>query len=677
MLAFNPTTKCLAPQVAPLLFVFGLAVSLVLSPGLCLAQDEGGQEIDPGLAFAMGVLDSAQAAEDSAAVQDSSGVAQDSLAAARAARIARLDSLEAAGVVQQKDVRMDPINYSTEYRLNRNTSNWDQRINLKFFARGITVSTQTSGSVYGDTETKSDRRSSTTNFAIDYAASKRLAVGLDLSLSRHDDRFLDQQFNTDRVGAKAVYSWKESRGFTAVVTAKAGSLDEQKPTHEGSGTTSSLELNSGFSFGLPCTLVVNASGTLNNKRSQDVRTALKTQDKDLKELLNATFSFRPVRSADVSLGFSTSNDRLQYPFAGQQETWVSKATTMNAALSVSTWKGISVATSGKYTDKDVQYDVDQAKSSTYLSKALSAQLDVPSLLGVTMRSKLDVDYANSVMGTGRDGDINTKTLSGRIQRQLSPLISSEVTGNVSLVQYYFYDEGSVSDERDIYKDGVALSLNLGSSSSKYRGSAKVKRDIEKMVYVRSINSGNNRTSELYSASASFTYSRGSLTFTQRASATSDYTLFHFSESQNILSRTTSISSQLDFPWGKKSSFSLSHTYRIQDRGSYTTPEGEKDALYGRTGGSITEELYLTTSYRVTPTISASLRQRYQVTENFSFMGGEKRTTPGRKLLELINDVSVRYDLGGGSAAELSVSKTHSAFGTSYLNARAKFSKTFF
>jgi hypothetical protein len=623
------------------------------------------------------IEDSAAMLQAGLTVSADSAAAEDSLAAAQGTQQAFLDSLKALQSAQEQDAWMSPISYTTGYSLNRTTSNWDQKIGFRFSARGISVSTQSSGTVYGDTETKSDRRSSMTDVAIKYAASKRLSVGLDLGFSRHDDRFLNQKFNTDRVGANATYTWQESSDFSATIKASAGSVDELKPTHEGSGTTSSLSLDSRFSFGLPCTVAVNASGTLSNKESQDVRTALKTNDRDLKEVLGASFTFSPLKSASMRLAFNNSNDRLQYPLAGRQETWTSKATVMDAALNVSTWKNILITTSGKYTDKDVEYNVDQSKSNTLLSKAVAAQLDVPSLLGATLRSRFDADFSNSVMGTGRDGDINTKTLSGSVRRRITKSMSSEVTGNISLVQYFFYDEGSISDERDIYKDAVTFSLDLGSPNSRYRGSAKIKRNIEKLVYVRSVNSGNNRTSEVYAASASFTYTRGVITFTQRASATSDYTLFHFSESQNVLSRTTSISSELDFPFTRKASFNLSHTYRIQDRGSYTTPEGYEDAVYSKTGGSITEELYLTTSYALTPSIKTSLRQRYQVSNNFTFSGGKKKTTPGRKLLELLHDLSLRFDLGGGSRAELTLSRTHSAFGTSYWNARASFSKDFF
>jgi hypothetical protein len=675
------TIRMLFPRPAAL-FLSAMCVVAVacLAWAPLFAQTGGGQESDAALAFAMAAQDTVLSPEDSmAAWQDSSAVTQDSVVAVPTAQQAFQDSLEAlrAASVQAAPVWMSPFTYNTEYRLNRTTSNWDQRVGFQFSARGISVSTQSSGTVYGDTETKSDRRNSTTNLAIKYAASRRLSLGLDLNFSRHNDRFLNQRFNTDQVGANAVYSWQESDGFSTTITASAGSVDEIKPTHEGSGTTSSLAMDSRFSFGLPCTLAVNASGTLGNKRSQDVRTSLRTHDKDLKELLGTSLSFTPLRSTSVRLGFSTSNDRRQYPLAGQQETWTSKATLMNASLSIRAWKGISLSAAGNYTDKDVDYVVDENRSSTLLSKAVSAQLNVPSLLGASMSSTFEMDNANSVMGTGRDGDINTKGLSGRIHRQLTRAMSADLTGNISLIQYFFYDEDSRSDERDIYKDALTLSLSMKSADSKYRGSAKIKRDIERMVYIRTVNSGNNRTGELYSASASFTYTRGSLSFTQRASATSDYTLFHYSESQNVLSRTTSISSTLGFPWSRKSAFKLSHTYRIQDRGSYATPEGNGEAFYARTGGSVTEELYLTTTYSITPTISASLRQRFQVSNNFKFEDGEKVTTPGRKLLELLQDLSVRYNLSDGSSAELSVSKTESAFGTNFWNARAKFSTEFF
>ncbi len=664
------------------LFSFAMCALAVatLSSAPALAQEGGDDEVDAALAFAMAAQDTALSPEDStAALQDSSAAAVDSAVTIPTAQQAFQDSLAAVQAAREQEVRvwMSPITYNTEYRLNRTTSNWDQRVAFQFSARGISVSTQSSGTVYGDTETKSDRRNSTTDLAIKYAASERLSVGLDLNFSRHNDRFLNQRFNTDKVGANAVYSWQESDGFSTIIRASAGSVDELKPTHEGSGTTSSLSMDSKFSMGLPCTLTVNASGTLGNKRSQDVRTSLRTQDKDLKEKLATSLSFTPLSSTSMNLGFSTSNDRRQYPLTGQQETWTSKATLMNASLSVRTWKGISLSATGKYTDKDVDYVVDEIRSNTFLSKAVSARVTVPALLGASMSSAFEMDEANSVMGTGRDGDINTKALSGRIQRQLTRAISADLTGNVSLVQYFFYDEGSMNDERDIYKDALTLSLNMKSADSKYKGSARIKRDIEKMVYVRTVNSGNNRTSELYSAAASFTYTRGGLSFTQRASSTSDYTLFHFSEDQNVLSRTTSISSSLTYPWSRKASFKLSHTYRIQDRGSYTTPEGQDRASYAKSGGSVTEELYLTTSYSITRSISASLRQRYQISENFTFQEGEKVTSPGRKLLELLQDLSVRYNLGDGASAELSVSKTESAFGTNFWNARAKFSKEFF
>jgi hypothetical protein len=647
-------------------------IAACITPGFLLAQSQADTEAGAPPASATAAADSAKTARDSTqAKADSTELATSSKA--------RQDSLEAAteAAESEPEARVGPISYRTGYTLNRTTSNWDQNLSFGFSARGISVSTQTMGTLYADTDTKNDRRNSTSNLSVAYAASDRLSVGLDLSLSRLNDHFLRKQYNTDQVSARTAYSLPELDKLSATLTARAGSIDEVKPTYKGSGTTSSLTLDSKYAFALPCTLQVNASGELTNKRSQDVRTGLRTHDKDLKELVNATLSVIPLQYTNLRLGFSNSNSRLQYPLSGGQETWTSKSTIVDASLDVATKRQITLNATGRYRDSDVTYDVDKTKSSTFLSKSLSTQLNVPVLFGASFTSNFDIEYANSVMGSGRNGDINTRDLSGRIERRLTPAISSQILGSISLAQYFFYDPGSIGDDRDIYKDAVSVGLTLGAPGSAYSGSATIKRDLEELVYVRSMNSGNNRTAELYSATGSFVYRRGKLVFMQIASSTMDYTLFHFSENQNVLSRTTSISSSLDFPWADKASFILSHVYRIQDGGSYTTPEGEDHAVYEKTGGGVTEELYLVSEYRLTPYVNISVGQRFQQSRDFTFADGRKKFSAPRQVLDLLQNLSVAYKLAKNSAVQMTVSRTLSAFGTSYWNAAATFSRDFF
>jgi hypothetical protein len=665
-------------KIARLYILFPLVCALAttcvtLDPLLAQPQSDKEVSTSPVVAgAAVAIADSTKASRDSTQARaDSTRLPTYSKA--------RLDSLGAAAQAAESEPEawMGPVKYNTDYTLNRTTSNWNQNLNFEFSARGISVSTQTMGTLYSDTETKNDRRNSTSALAINYAASKRLSVGLDLNLSRLNDHFLRKQYNSDQVSVRAAYSLPDLDRLSTSLTAKAGSVNEVKPTFTGSGNTSNLTLDSKYAFALPCTLQVNASGEFTHKLSQDVRTALRTRDNDLNELLNATLSVIPLQNTSLRLGFNKSNSRLQYPFSGQQETWISKSTIMDASLQVLTKQQITLTATGRYKDSDVTYDVDRTKSSTFLSKSLSTQLGLPTLLGASLTSNFDMEYANSVMGSGRNGDINTRILSGRISRGLTPAISSEIAGSISLVQYFFYDPGSIGDDRDIYKDAVSIGLTLGTPGSAYSGSASIKRDLEELIYVRSMNSGNNRTTELYSASGTFSYKRDRLAFTQIASSTMDYTLFHFSKNQNALSRTTSISSSIDFPWADKASVKLSHVYRIQDSGSYTIPEGGDREIYVRNGGSVTEELYLTSDYRFTSNLDLSVGQRFQQARNFTFVGGRKRFSPPRKLLELLQNLSVGYKIGESTNVQMTVSKTLSAFGTSYWNAAATFSRDFF
>jgi hypothetical protein len=379
----------------------------------------------------------------------------------------------------------------------------------------------------------------------------------------------------------------------------------------------------------------------------------------------------------VRLGFSRTNRQLQYPLFGKQETWGSTGTVVDATFRVNVVNRFSLLTDARYSDTEVDYAVERTKGSSFLSKSSSTSLAGLSLLGTSITSRFDIENATNVTGSGRNGDVNTRTLSGKADRRLSRLIGASVVGNVSLAQYFFYDEASIPDERDVYKDGVSVGLTLGQVGSRYSGSATVKRDIQKMVYVNSKNSGNSRTNELYSASASFAYKLRSLTFTQAAATTTDYTLFRFTESQNILSRTTSISSAIDTPWGRGSSFRLAHTYRVQDNGSYTAPEGGGSKVYKRSGGSVTEELYLTAAHKLTPDLNLSFGQRFQQSKTFRFLGGNKKWNVGGKVLEFLSDVKLKYSLDDLSAVTFALSRTNSAYGQSYWNASASVSREFF
>lgn len=662
-----------------------LALTLV-SGSFCTALAQAGSNLglgftgsngdtvamDPGLAAAAAAAaDTAQAGGE--------GADEDSLAIAKTPTQRMIDSLKALGEAGEEvpSVTLTPVSYSTNYTLNRTTSNWTQSLSFGFSARGVSVSTQTSGNLYADTETKSDRRNGTSQVTIDYAPTDRLSVGLDFNLSRHTDKFLNKQYDSDQVGARASYLWEQSENFSTRITATAGSIGETKPTYTGSGTTSMLMLDTKYVFPVPCTLKVNGSSQMSNKRSEDLATALETQDQDLNESLKATLGFTPLKNTTMRIGYSKSDKRLQYPFLGKQETWDSKGTVVDASLGVNFMSTGSVSTEARYSDTQIDYAVERSRSNSYLSKTLTTSVKAPDFAGITFTSRMGLENASSVTGTGRNGDTKTKTLSGKLERRLTPLIAADALGNISITQYYFYDAPSISDERDIYKDAVSLGLRLGRAGGRVGGYASVKRDLQKMLYIRSKNSGNNRTNELYSATASVFYKRGAVSFTQAGSMTSDYTLFHFSEDQNILSRTTSISSSIDFPFGAKSTFRLSHVYRVQDSGSYIVPEGGGAEVYTRSGGSVTEELYLRASHNVTPDVSLTVGQRYQQTRSFRFLGGRKKWTVGGKVLELLSDFSAKYQLDPLSSVNFTASRTYSAYAKSYWNIAASFSRQFF
>ena len=628
---------------------------------------------DAALAF------TAAAVSDTSAKADSLKAAQDTLKITKTPAQRVIDSLKAlAGSEGEANVVWrGPVKYATDYTLNRTTSNWNQSLGFEFSARGVSVTTSTSGNIYGDTESKSDRRNGNAQMAIDFAPSEQLSVGLDVNTTRYTDKFLRKRYDTDDIGARASYALEVPKVLTAKVTATAGSVDETKPTYTAKGTTSALTLDSRYVFPIPCTLSVNASGQLGSKRSTDIASALTTHDQDVNENIAANLGFVPHKSTSVRLGFSQSNRQLQYPLLGQQETWGSKGTVADATFGVNIVGGLSLSTDARYSDTEVDYAIDKTKGSSFLSKSASTSLSGLSLLGTSVTSRFDIENSTNVTGSGRNGDTDTRTLSGRAERRLSSLISASVIGNVSLAQYYFYDVASIPDERDVYKDGISLGLALGRAGSRYAGSATIKKDIQRMVYIRSKNSGNSRTNELYSASASFSYKVRSLTFSQAATTTTDYTLFLFTESQNVLSRTTSISSAISTPWGEKSEFRLAHTYRVQDNGSYTTPEGGDSKVYQRSGGTVTEELYLTATHKLTMDFNLSFGQRFQQSKTFRFLGGREKWNAGAKVVEFLSDVRLKYALDALSAVNFSLSRTSSAFGQSYWNASAGVSRQFF
>jgi hypothetical protein len=619
------------------------------------------------------------AVSDTSARMDSLKAAQDTLKITKSPTQRMIDSVKALSGSEEgiSEVWRGPIKYSTDYTLNRTTSNWNQSLGFEFSARGVSVSTSASGNIYGDTETKSDRRNGNAQMAIDFAPSEHLSVGLDVNTTRYTDKFIRKRYDTDDIGARASYALEVPKILSAKVTASAGSVDETKPTYTAKGTTSALTLDSRYVFPVPCTLTVNASGRLGSKRSTDISSALTTHDQDVNENIDANLGFVPHKSTSVRLGFSKTDRRLQYPLLDRQETWDSKGTVVDATFGVNIVGGLSLSTDAKYSDTEIDYAAEKTKDSSFLSKSASTSLSGLSLLGTGITSRFDIENSSNVTGSGRNGDTNTRTLSGMAQRRLSSLISSSVTGSVSLAQYFFYDAASISDERDVYKDGISLGLTLGRPGSRYAGSATIKKDIQRMVYIRSKNSGNSRTNELYSASASFSYKVRSLTFSQAATTTTDYTLFLFSESQNVLSRTTSISSGINVPWGGSSEFRLAHTYRVQDNGSYTTPEGEHTKVYHRSGGTVTEELYLTASHKLTTDLNLSFGQRFQQSKTFRYRGERKRWNTGAKVVEFLSDVKLKYTLDTLSAVNFSLSRTNSAFGQSYWNASAGVSRQFF
>ncbi|MFH0777474.1 MAG: hypothetical protein V2A71_02470 [Candidatus Eisenbacteria bacterium] len=608
-------------------------------------------------------------------VQDTSEVESDSTVAATGTS-ALLDSLRALRA-RTTDAWMGPFAYSTGYSLNRNTSSWDQSLKFELFAHGVSVTTITTSNLYADTETGSDRRNASTRVSIDYDAGDHSTIGLDLNTSRHKDNFLAKQYNTDQVLAKAIYSWHESEKFAWSVTARAGSVNETKPTHEGRGTTSNLELSALFVPLSICSLSVGATGDLANKRSQSVFTGIETRDRDVNEAFEASLDVRPVDIMSLAVNFNKASSTLQYPVGKLQETWVSTADGVDGTLHLDIRGDSYLLLSGRYKDNEVSYDIDSTKSTSFLSKSASVDFVPPRYARFAVTSRFNVEQSSSVQGTGRTGDTETRMLSGSLVRPITKLISANASGNVSLTQYFFYDLASAGDDRDIYKDAFSFGLGLGQSGKAYSGTVTFKRDMEKMIYVRAVNSGNNRTTELYSLIGSFTYRRGNILFTQNASMTAGYNLLHFNEDQNTLSRTTNIASSIELPFRNRGSFKLSHAYRVQDSGTYGTPEGSDVTVYMRSGGSVTEELNLTTAYKFTPAIDLSIAQRHQRSRTFAFASERKFWGKPRKVLELLQDLKMSYKVDEKSTITVRLAKTNSAFGTGYWNGMASFSRNFF
>lgn len=253
-------------------------------------------------------------------------------------------------------------------------------------------------------------------------------------------------------------------------------------------------------------------------------------------------------------------------------------------------------------------------------------------------------------------DVRTRQFGLTLKREVNQRVGIGLTNTVSLISYFYHPKADSTgatpalQDRDDYRHLVDLSVKYR-PGPKFDTGLSVQRTKTATVNIDEESSGNNAENERWLVRATLTYFWSDDTqISQQYSIAADYTALTFRGDQNSLTRETKVTTLISSQISSRTRLELGHDFRFRDTGNYSgTPR-----LYGRALTDTQQDLQATTRYRIFEGLSVSLRQRMEARRFKSLVTG---AVSKNLRLELVEGFNYGHGFKSGLSVDADFNRT--------------------
>ncbi len=638
-------------------------------------------------------------ASDGAAAADSIDVSQDGAAADSAEVSQDTDPADSSDVVDISKMSgraaegswMPHGNYQTNYDVNRTVQTWTQSFITPYSIGKLKLNSNVSYSHSFDAtnDRRTINRMARTSINYEPVDGLKLGMAFDVTKNNMETPTVDTRSKTDRqkMLLTADYDFSPMEEMRTTVSAKTGTVNEllqnRSLDRSGRGRNSTYELRNVYSPWQSLTWSVDVGGDLTALDSEDSKTALKTEDRNFSETYTTSLNYKPGGRWGVNLSLRRLESQFQYPKEDVQETKNGFTNGANLNATLKPIANLNLSLTGTAEHSVVDFDVEKARSTVSRVASFSGNMTYEFLGGTKLESRTSFERDRNVYGSGPDvpisvlsqaGYLYLRSLSGRLTRSLGRKLSAAASGSISLRSYQFDDTENNVDDRDMLNQEIGLDLTY-TPSKKYTTGVGVSKRVDRIVYISSEKSSNNREGETYTVSANYTYRMSPTTsISQNARMSADYSFYEFSEKKDFLIRNTTLHTVLTTRPFSRLALALIHDYRYQDQGGVVREGGK--VYYGRSGNNDRQDMTVKVEYEPVRGVKMAVSQRFLDDKRFNIEDDERTLTSESERAELLARTEINYTIAQNTSLDGRFERMDSSAEGQYWRVTATFRRSF-
>jgi hypothetical protein len=602
---------------------------------------------------------------------------------------AKSDTTEISDAVPERDW-LPHGSYQTTYNVNRTVQTWTQVFNTPYTLGRLQLNTNVSYSYTTDSnnDRKTVGRMARTSF--NYLPLEGLKLGMSFDVTRNNMETPTANASTktdrDKVLVTGEYDFSPLERMNTAISAKTGAVDEllenRTVERSGVGRNTSLDINNSYQPWRSLVWNIRVGGDLTSLDSKDSITGLETKDRNTSESYKTSFNFTPGPKWSANLALNRVESQFQYPKKEAQETKSGFSNSGNLRVNVKPLKRMNIDVTGRTNHQVIDFALERTRSTLTKTKALNSNLNYE-MFGAKIEGRMNWENQRNEYGSGPDVDISVlsqagylyvRSLAGSVSRALTGKLEAKASGSISLRSYQFDDTENNLDDRDLQNQDISLDLTY-TPSGKYRAGLGVSKRIDRLVYVSSEKSSNNREGETYTVQANLSYTMSATTsISQNTRMSADYSFYEFSETRDALIRSTSLHTVFRTRLMSKIGLALVHDYRYQDQGGVTREGGT--VYYGKTGNNDRHDMTIKLNYEPVDGVKLTVSQRFQEDKRFSIDDDVRTLTDERERVELKGKMEVNYRIGENTTLDGKFERTESTVEGKIWRITASFRRNF-
>lgn len=309
-----------------------------------------------------------------------------------------------------------------------------------------------------------------------------------------------------------------------------------------------------------------------------------------------------------------------------------------------------------YSRVKTLYEVEPTKDSDLTTRAVSASVGYE--MGKTrFTAELRADKKRRDYFDKQTGDSYSGSVGGSLTHEFGPRLTAAVRGRTSLLSHHYDDTVANDQDRDLFDQEGTIQLDYKPRAD-LNTSLTMRVREDRLIYLRTTRTGDNKTARTYSIQPSITKSFGPrVSVTQKYELSADYTFYTYNPDSNFLIRNLAVDTSLDWNPVRKLKIDASHGFRAQDEGSYV-----EDALgvehYGRSSERHNHRMSVSIGYTFFGFLDVEARQELSTQTKWTIDAGERKLSWEKFDTTLTGKASANHTLADGTTIRLSVGRIY-------------------